>query len=445
MRDLMLLGTYLTLCVFSFRATPIWALMYIWTDLFQTQRLGYGFLAGKPLSMIFGVLALISWIFIPDKPGRLTPGVAMLILWALWMTITTLNAVVPEAAWFKWDWAFKGTVFAIFLPYFFNTREEIEAAMLTILFGVLGNIIAVGAKTTISGGGYGVDFALVSGGYGMTEGSILAMVAASIIPLLLWVGQHSLLITPVWMRRAAVAGLIFLSAVASLGTFARTGLVAMAVFAISYLLHTKRKFLFIVLVVAGLSTVQGFMGDAWTERMSTMKSASSESSAMGRVAAWMWTLGYVAEHPLGGGFDVYRINSVSIEMADGSVIQDHAKAFHSMYFEVLGEQGIPGFVLLLSMLGWSFVSLGRVKKLARRYPGNEWLFDLAGALRVAAVVYMAGGAFVGVAYIPYLWYLVGIGIALRHYADRLELGDVARQPQQSAMPIVESLTGASNV
>jgi len=189
--------------------------------------------------------------------------------------------------------------------------------------------------------------------------------------------------------------------------------------AIFQFFRVRRKFLYIVVVVAAVSGLQGFMGNAWSDRMSTMKSATGDSSAMGRVAAWMWTLDYVKEHPLGGGFDVYRINTVEIQLDDGTIFRDRAKAFHSMYFEVLGEQGIPGIILLMSMLFWSLRSLQLVRKRARGSPENAWQGDAASALQIATLVYMAGGAFVGVAYLPYLWYLYSIGIALRHYSDGL--------------------------
>src|SRR5689334_7028275 len=107
------------------------------------------------------------------------------------------------------------------------------------------------------------------------------------------------------------------------------------------------------------------MGEVWTERMGTIQTAGSDASAMGRVAAWLWTLDYVKEHPLGGGFNVYFINSFSLPMSDGSTLEVKGKALHSIYFEVLGELGIPGIVMFLSMLGWSIMTLLSIRRFTR--------------------------------------------------------------------------------
>ena len=68
------------------------------------------------------------------------------------------------------------------------------------------------------------------------------------------------------------------------------------------------------------------------------------------MAVWEWTLDYVKANPLGGGFDSYRANSFTYEMpvrtGTGNTtaveyveVTDKARAFHSAYFELLGEQG----------------------------------------------------------------------------------------------------------
>jgi len=165
-----------------------------------------------------------------------------------------------------------------------------------------------------------------------------------------------------------------------------------------------------------------------------MKGAGSESSAMGRVAVWLWTIDYVKEHPLGGGFEVYRINSGAMPMEDGTVLQFKSKAFHSIYFEVLGELGIPGLLLFLSMIAWSMLSLGKVRKLAKQHAELVWAGDAASALRIATLIFLVGGAFIGVAYQPYFWFLFGIGIALRHFADRAAAELSQQAKRDSALP-----------
>ncbi|MDB5816035.1 MAG: putative O-glycosylation ligase, exosortase system-associated [Rhodocyclales bacterium] len=422
MRGLMITFLYLLMFGCGFQIPSVMALAYMWTDLVRPQYVAYSLITTLPLSMICAMLAIPAWFFCKDKPRRITFGTMVLIIWAIWMTISTFTAVVQDAAWDKWNFAFKAAVFAVLLPYFFNTRAQIEAAILTVLLSVGMNVISIGAKTIINGGGYGVDLGVTGGGYGLTEGSMFAMASASLIPLFFWGGKYSILLPGGWIRKLLVWGMVALSISASLGTFARTGLVSMGVLAVAGFFAAKRKILYVIIVFMIGSSMAGFMGSAWTERMDTMKSAEGDSSAMGRVAAWLWTIDYVKEHPLGGGFDIYRTNTVQVQMADGNMLVEHGKAFHSIYFEVLGELGFPGIAMFLSMLAWFLLSMLRVRRLTRKRPEYAWVSDAATGLFIATLVFMAGGAFVGVAFQPYYWYLFGIGIAVIHFADR-ELAD----------------------
>src|SRR3546814_17679041 len=83
--------------------------------------------------------------------------------------------------------------------------------------------------------------------------------------------------------------------------------------------------------------------------------SSDLESASTRLAVWKWTLDYVKDHPGGGGFDNYLQNKFTYVMqervidAAGSrmekrMITDHGRAYHTAYFELLGELGYFGFV-----------------------------------------------------------------------------------------------------
>jgi putative inorganic carbon (hco3(-)) transporter len=427
LRGLLVLFVYMLITAYGFGMPHLFALAYIWTDLFRPQGIAQAIISGLPLSMIFGVAAIGAWFFVKDKPKRITFGTGVLIVWTIWMTICTYNAVVQDAAWAKWDWAFKSAVFAILLPYYFNTREQIESALLLVLIPIGANIIAVGIKTIVGGGGYGADMAV--SGNGISESSTLAMVAASVVPLFFWVKSHSLLVSPRWLREVLSWSLVALGLIASVGTFARTGVVSTALLLVIGFFRARRKIVYICVVLFLLSSVRGFMGETWTERMGTIQTAGSDASAMGRVAAWLWTIDYVKEHPLGGGFNVYFINTFALPMSDGTILEVKGKAFHSIYFEALGELGIPGLVMFLSMLAWSITTLLRIRSFARRHAELAWLGEMATGLVCSTLIYMLGGAFVGVAFQPYFWYLFGIGISLKHYADRLK-----KQPEYARKP-----------
>ena len=120
----------------------------------------------------------------------------------------------------------------------------------------------------------------------------------------------------------------------------------------------KRRFLY--LAGAGLLVAASipFLPDSFTGRMSTIQGYQSDSSAKVRLAVWGWTWDYAQEKPLGGGFGAYLGNKIQVRTVatqDSGGVQtvaarteiDQGRAWHSAYFEMLGEQGFPGLILFL--------------------------------------------------------------------------------------------------
>jgi probable O-glycosylation ligase (exosortase A-associated) len=162
----------------------------------------------------------------------------------------------------------------------------------------------------------------------------------------------------------------------------------------------------------------------WGNRMSTIETYSADSSAMGRIKVWQWTIGFVGKHPLGGGFDAYLHNRILGVTSDGETQylpegQIGGKAFHSIYFEVLGEQGIIGISLYLLMVGLALFKLTRLKRAWKNDAGMAWISGLANALMTSIVVFLAGGSFVGIAYQPYVFYILSLTVAIDQYAARV--------------------------
>jgi hypothetical protein len=158
--------------------------------------------------------------------------------------------------------------------------------------------------------------------------------------------------------------------------------------------------------------------------MSTIETYNADSSAMGRIKVWQWTIDYVGKNPLGGGFDAYLHNRILGVTQDGETQylpegQVGGKAFHSIYFEVLGEQGIVGFAMYFVMVALALLKLMQLKRIWKNDPGLGWIAALANALMTSIVVFLAGGSFVGIAYQPYIFYLVTLTVAIDQYAARV--------------------------
>jgi probable O-glycosylation ligase (exosortase A-associated) len=190
-------------------------------------------------------------------------------------------------------------------------------------------------------------------------------------------------------------------------------------------MKSKRKILFGLLCVAIGAIIIYAAPDSWTERMSTISANPQDPSAQTRLLVWEWTYNYVLAHPLGGGFDMYKINVLVHPFgAGGSRLIERSRAFHSIYFEVLGEHGWIGLGLYLGIIFCAFRSLRYAARHARGQPNLLWVADMSSALQCSLLVFLFCGAFIGVAFQPFSYDLFAVAFSLREYVRRIEHASV---------------------
>jgi probable O-glycosylation ligase (exosortase A-associated) len=424
LRSLYLSAVFLAFVGLGAAAPFIYSLGYIWVDTFRPQEVSYFFLNQIPVSLIMGVLAVGSYILLDRRaPTPITMHTIMTILLGIWVTITTVFfAVSPDSAWIKWDWAFKTIMFSAFIPLVFRSKIQIEAFLATYIFAAAVHILPVGLKTMIGGGGYGQELGVVGGNSLFSEGSTLAAASLVLIPITLYLRIHSQIL-PRWkIVKLGYLALILVMLAAAIGTYARTGLIGISVLIAALWLRSDRKILG-AFVAAGVALgVMAFTSTAWNERISTISDYQSEDSALGRILVWQWTLQFVATHPAGGGFNSYQVNEVrfppNAHNPEGVVAR--GKAFHSVYFEILGEHGWPGIILFAGLVLTSLISLQNVVREARLTPELAACRDLALALQASLAVMLACGLFIGVAFQPMLYYLFALAACVSHHAQRVQ-------------------------
>jgi probable O-glycosylation ligase (exosortase A-associated) len=430
-RDLAFLGFLAALFGMGFRRPFLLVCAYVYIDIVSPQRLTYWLLNTVPISAIAIALAVIAWAIADDKRDmRVAPRQGLLVLLLIYCGITTMSADFPVEALEKWDFVWKTLAFAAFLPLTLRTRLRIETLLLFMLLSASSIIIVGGIKTLASGGGYGELNLMVTNNAGLYEGSIISTVSICIIPLILWFAHHGTIFKPDWRVKLFCYALVFACLLIPVGTSARTGLVCIGLLALLMLREVKRKLLYLGALALVCAAAIPLLPSAFSERMGTIKSYQADTSASTRVEVWKWTWGYVQDHPFGGGFEMYRQNSIRYETtkvvptATGTTIEralvvDKARAFHSSYFEVLGEEGWPGFLLWLTI---SVIGIVRMEVLRRRYrraePEWAWVSPLAGALGSAHLIYLLGGAFVGIAFQSFIYMLLGAQIGLDTYLAR---------------------------
>jgi len=444
MFELALAGFLAALLGLGLRRPFVWVLAYIYVDIVAPQKISWLLLKAVPVSLIVFIAAFGGWLVLDRKDGtRFSLRQGLMLALLVYCGMTTVTADFPDSAWDKWDWVWKALVFAIFLPLTLRTRLRIEATALVMVLSAGALIISAGIKTIISGGGYGTLKSFVSDNTGLYEGSTLSMAAIAMIPLIVWVARHGTIYRPDWRVKLFALALGFACVLVPIGTQTRTGLLCMGLLAILSLRSVKRRFLYLTLMGGLAFAAIPFLPQSYTKRMSTIENHEADESASTRIAVWKWTLDYASHNPFGGGFDAYRGNTVSYEKKDAETsgsstaietkeVNDAGRAYHSAYFEMLGEQGYPGLALWL----WLQLSgLWQMEMVRRRYrkrtgPGEQWQAPLANALQQGQVIYMVGAVFVGIAFQPFIYMLIALQIALTQQVRRTE--QAARPPRVAA-------------
>jgi probable O-glycosylation ligase (exosortase A-associated) len=454
MLDLALLGFILAFLALGVRRPFLWVLCYLYIDILAPQKIGWAVTSALPVSLIAFCAAFGGWVLADTKQGsRMTFRQGLMIALLLYCGFTTMRADFPVEALEKWDWVWKALFFAIFLPLALRTRLRIEAAALVMVLTAGAIIINAGIKTALGGGGYGSLYLYVNDNSGIYESSTLATVAIAIIPLVVWFMKHGTVFPPDWRVKLFGGALIFACLLIPVGTEARTGLVCIAVLAVLVLRDVKRRLTFIVAGAALGVMALPFLPQSFYERMALIGEHNEDQSASTRVAVWQWTLDYVKENPLGGGFDAYRGNKFTYDMPvkeeqgntvaiEFQEVTDQGRAYHSAIFEMLGEQGYAGLVLWLWIHALGLWQMERIRRRwrAKQGVGEQWQAPLASALQVGQVVYLVGSLFQGIAYQPFILMLVALQIALwswcrlhdsAHLSGRLPIG--ARPPAGDAV------------
>ena len=206
----------------------------------------------------------------------------------------------------------------------------------------------------------------------------------------------------------------------------------------------KNRFAYAALAGFALLIAIPFLPKSFTDRMNTIQDHKSDQSASTRLAVWNWTLDYVKENPGGGGFNAYLANEVTYDLVTseavgGSVMQgtervtEKARAYHSSYFEMLGEQGYFGLGLWLWLQGLGLWQMEKLRRCwgKRTEPDNQWQAPLATALQLGQVSYLVGSLFVGIAFQPFIFMLIGLQCGLWSYLRRIDQPARPRRPQPS--------------
>jgi len=214
-----------------------------------------------------------------------------------------------------------------------------------------------------------------------------------------------------------------------LGSQSRGALLALIAMLGMLWLKSTGKFVTGTLGVFALALALLFMPPVWMERMRNIPNYQEDLSALGRINAWWLAFILASDNPIvGGGLQTFTPELFRIYAPIPSRFHDA----HSIFFEVLGEQGYVGLVLFVTMGLLTLLLAGRTIRMARGHEELRWASLLAGMLQVSLVGYGVGGLFLGLAYFDLPYSLLALVVATHGVVARELRG--AQQPARHVLP-----------
>ncbi len=424
MRDI-----FVTMVVFGsipliFMQPYVGILVWSWLGYMNPHRLAWGFSTNFPFAMIVAIVTVAALLF-SKEPKRIpwTAESKLLVIFILWMLVTTFFSLYPDLAWLQFEKVIK-IQFVIFLTLILiNSREKIHALawMIALSLGFYG--IKGGIFTITSGGGMhvqGPDGTFIGGN------NEIGLALIMTIPLMRYLQLNT---QRAWLRYGLI-GAMALSILAVFGTQSRGALLGIAAMGFFLLFKSRQKIVLITLLVISIPVALSFMPQSWHERMGTIKTYEQDESALGRIDAWKFAFQQAVDRPItGGGFEVFSGRTDA----------------HSIYFEVLGEHGFIGLILFLSLGIMAWRTGGWVVKNCKDQPELKWLSDLAAMLQVSLIGYAVGGAFLGLAYFDLYYHLVAMLAICKLLYLKAQAGEVDAVLQSKGAPWFKKRDNAKKI
>lgn len=373
-------------------------LLWSWISFMNPHREIWGAAANMPWAMMVLVATLLGCM-VAREPRRLPLNavtVLLLVLMAIF-TVTTITGLgEPLAAWAKWDRTMKVIAVLLLTAALLTDRHRIDALvwLMVLALGYYG--VRGGAFTILTGGSFrvlGPEVTMIADNNHIGTALLVA------IPLMNYLRMHA----HHHLVRSGLAAAMVLTLFAVVGTYSRGAFLALGAVTLLLWWRSRRRLVGGIVIVACVAGAVTFMPEAWVKRMNSIETYEEDASATTRLKLWEVSFRLAVDRPLvGAGFrGPYTREAVDRVMPGGP-----ARAVHSIWFEVLGEHGFPGFFAWLGLTVAGILTSRRLIRLGRDHPGLEWAGDLGRMAGISILAYCIGGTFLSLGYWDLYWTLL---------------------------------------
>jgi len=420
MRDIVLLLIIGVSIPVSFFYPYYGILIWTWITFFNPHRFTWGFMYNAPVAAAIAIPTLLGCLFTTNINRNIFKRETLLLggLWA-WFCITFINALtVPlfqghiEYAKLELIRVSKVLLITFVMILLVTTRQRLKylVAVTAMSFGLL----------VVKGAIFGIRTAGESRVWGppdsfLTDNNAFALAVNISLPMLLFLASEQ-------KKRVYRLGiyLIFLCAVLSvILSYSRGGLLGLGAVLFAITLKSRYKSVSILLLAISFMAVITFAPPQWMERMGGLAHGEVDESGHQRLVSWGTSWNFALDYPITGGSfnalpNVELFRRYQTEPMPGGF---ESSGPHSIYFQVLEEQGFTGVALYFSLVCSCWVSLFNLRRRARRSPATEWIVPYANMIEVSLFGFLVSGAFLGLANFDLYYQLVAMVIILKVLYD----------------------------
>lgn len=408
-RDIIVIGFLLWTVPHVIKKPWLGVLVWSWLSYMSPHRLCWGFAYDAPVALIAAAALIIGVATTKEKMPL--PRHFIIPVWLafiFWMNVTAALALNPPGAHEEWVRCMKIQFVTFLTMGLINTRDRIERLVQVIVgsigfYGVKGGLFAIrtGFASPVQGPPGSFFF-------GNTEVGLTLLI---ILPLMRYVQLQ--MKSRIYKHLMSIA--LVLCALSIISTYSRGAFLAMGVAGLFLIWKSRQRAIIVLILLVATPVVVAMLPQKWFDRMNTIETYQQDGSAMGRINAWHFAFNLAQDRPLvGGGFSTFT-PSLFYKYAPNP--EDFHDA-HSIYFEVLGEQGFVGLLLFLVIFGGAYFVAGGTARRARRHPSLQWAADLNLMLQVSLICYASGGAFLGLAYFDLPYHLVALVLVTKRHVDQ---------------------------
>lgn len=421
MRDLILFLIILPIIPLCVYRPWIGILAWSWIGYMNPHRLTWGFAYDFPFAQLIALATFAgfaSYVVRNRGPHNFMAGVELKLLLLLWLifTFTSLFALMPTDAWSAWNQISKIMIMAFLTAFLIDDAKKFRYLLITIAFSIGFFGIKGGVFSLLSGGDYRVWGPT---GSFIDDNNSLALALNMILPFLYYLAQTE---HRSWLRYLLYSTFA-LSILSVLFTYSRGGFIGLLVVLFGIFLTTsfRWKVVLVAIGIASLPVVITQLPDSWTDRMTNIQNYEQDGSALSRLQAWKaaWRIGL--DRPLiGGGFQVLNDYDIFISYNPEvlQLIQEkghtglHVSGVHSIYFELLAENGFPGLFVFLLLCILLFSSLKKLQTKIAGRPCDEQI-AYGRMLRISLLAYLVTGTFLELASFDLFYQIVALTVVAK--------------------------------